>query len=76
MNRSMIYKLLDALDSRGLHYSISRNRNDTVMISVVLVGKRIEIDVFEDNHIEYSVFFGDESVASDFSDLINLLDEQ
>jgi hypothetical protein len=72
----MIYQLLEALDRRRLHYSISRHRNDTILISVTLVGKRIEIDVFEDNHIEYSVFTGDESVLADFDQLIASLDSE
>jgi hypothetical protein len=72
----MIFNLLEALDKRRLHYSISRHRNDTILITVALVGKRIEIDVFEDNHIEYSIFVGDESVLSNFDQLIDLLDEE
>jgi hypothetical protein len=43
------------------------------MISATLVGARVEIDVFEDGHIEYSVFHGDESVISDIEELENII---
>jgi hypothetical protein len=40
------------------------------------VGKRVELDVFEDGHIEYSVFSGSESVESDLAALEDILDEK
>jgi hypothetical protein len=45
------------------------------MITVTLVGERIEIDVFEDGHVEYSRFRGDESVDDDVFMLEALLRE-
>jgi hypothetical protein len=74
MTRSTLYVILDILDRNHLPYSISRHRDDTVLLSITLVGKRIEIDIFEDDHIEYSVFSGDESVSSDFDELLKILD--
>lgn len=73
MNPAMIYTLLNALEGMGAHYSLSRHRSDTIMVSVTLVGKRIEIDVFEDNHVEYSIFAGDESVLSDIDALFAMI---
>lgn len=70
-----LIEILRLLEKRKLHYSLSRQRDDSVMISVTMVGLRVEIDVFEDDHIEYSVFSGDESVLSDFADLKQLLDD-
>jgi hypothetical protein len=52
-------------------FTLSRQRDDAVMITVTLVGERLEIDVFEDGHIEYSRFTGDESVLDD----LELLDQ-
>jgi len=39
------------------------------MITVTAVGERLEIDVFEDRHIEFSRFKGNESVESDADQL-------
>ena len=35
------------------------------MITVTVVGERLEIDVFEDGHVEFSRFMGNEGVESD-----------
>jgi hypothetical protein len=59
-----LYRLLTFLDNQRLSYDLRRYRSDTVTITVSLVGERTEIDVFEDGHIEYSRFMGDESVES------------
>lgn len=45
------------------------------MITVTVVGERIEIDVFEDGHIEYSRFRGNEDVEIDVPLLEALLRE-
>lgn len=45
------------------------------MVTVTLVGERIEIDVFEDGHIEYSRFRGNEDVEDGVSSLDLLLRE-
>ncbi len=40
-----------------------------------LVGERIEIDVFEDGHVEYGRFRGSEDVEDDMPSLERLLGE-
>ena len=47
-------------------------RDDVIMVSFTLVGVRVEVDFFED-HIEYSTFQGDESVASDVVGLFTVI---
>ena len=42
-----LYDLLEEFDSRRLYYSLSRHRIDSVLVSLTLPGKRIEIDVFK-----------------------------
>ncbi len=59
-----LYRILRLLDGQGLWYRVDRHRNDTVMITVTVVGERLEIDVFEDGHVEFSRFKGDEGVES------------
>lgn len=61
------------LDSARLHYFIERTRPDTIRFSVTLVGERVEIDVFEDDHIEISRFRGDESIESEMELLRELV---
>ena len=60
-----LYRILRLLDEQRLWYRVDRHREDTVMISVTVVGERLEIDVFEDGHVEFSRFLGDEGVESD-----------
>lgn len=73
MTSSIIFTLLRALETKKLYYVLSRHRDDSIMITVTDVGKRVEIDVFEDNHIEYSIFSGTEDVVSDLPDLCRTL---
>lgn len=68
-----LYKLLATLDRERIHYTLGRYRPDSVMVSFTLVGRRVEVDVFEDGQIEYSQFVGDESVSSDAATLNQLI---
>ena len=65
---------LQLLDSRRISYKINRARDDSVFITVTTVGKRIEIDFFQD-HIEYSWFEGNEEVLDDQDGLYRELEE-
>jgi hypothetical protein len=38
-----------------------------------MVGERFEIDIFEDDHLEISRFFGDEKVAGGMELLLSML---
>ena len=60
-----LFSLIRYLEQQRLWFRIERHKPDSVLISVTLVGERLEIDVFEDGHYEYSHFPGDESVESD-----------
>lgn len=57
-----LFQLLQRLDAGHYHYSLSRHRPDSVMVTVTFVGERTEIDVFEDGHMEVSRFPGTEDV--------------
>ncbi|MFT4065196.1 hypothetical protein [Paraburkholderia sp.] len=57
-----LYDLLDKLDDAKIHYSLSRQRPGSVLVSVTVVGQRIEIDVFIDGHMEVSRFLGHENI--------------
>ena len=66
--------LLTMLDDKGIHYQLDRQSPDAVMASLSLIGARVEIEFFVDR-IEYSVFKGNEDVASDLPALLKLIDE-
>ncbi|MDE1008674.1 MAG: hypothetical protein OSB38_23665 [Paraburkholderia fungorum] len=70
-----LYDLLEELDSRRLHYSLSRHRIDSVLVSLTLPGKRIEIDVFNDGRLEMSQFSGDESVIDDRDEIFRIVND-
>jgi hypothetical protein len=59
---SAVFKTIRALEAAHLHFFIERMRPDTITLTVTLVGERIEIDIFEDEHLEISRFRGDESI--------------
>lgn len=58
-----LFELLAELEAARLSFTLGRYRPDTVMIAVTLVGERVEIDVFEDGHVEVSRFVGNEEVV-------------
>jgi hypothetical protein len=70
-----IYRVIRLLEQEGVHYRLDRHRDDSIMITATLVGERIEIDVFEDGHIEYSRFCGNEDAEDNIPLLEALLRE-
>lgn len=68
-----LYRIIRLLEARRIHFELARYRDDSITITAMLVGERIEIDVFEDGHVEYSRFLGNEDVESDVEVLDSLL---
>ncbi|MGY5811984.1 hypothetical protein ACXHXG_30330 [Rhizobium sp. LEGMi198b] len=62
---SKVFEVLRRLDDAKIHYFIGRYRPDTIDITATLVGERIEISVFDDDHIEISRFVGNEDVLDE-----------
>lgn len=58
-----LFDLLRELEAASIHYTLGRYREDTILVSLTLVGERVEIDVFEDGDMAVSRFPGDESCA-------------
>ncbi len=65
---------LNFLKDRSISYRIEHMRADSVMVTLTLVGIRIEVDFF-DNHVEYSTFTGDERALDDQTRLFKLLNK-
>jgi hypothetical protein len=57
-----LFDLLAQLEAAHIHFALGRHRPDTVLVSLTLVGERVEIDVFDDGHMEVSRFRGNEDV--------------
>ena len=60
-----LFRLLLTLDAALISYTLARDRVDTVRVNLTLAGERVEVDVFEDGHMEVSRFVGSEDVAGD-----------
>ena len=58
-----LYDLLMRLEDAKIAFTISRNRSDSLLVTLMLVGERIEIDVFEDGHMEVCSFTGSEGIV-------------
>jgi hypothetical protein len=69
-----LLQFLKYLNANRIAYDLDHQRDDSIMVTLVLVGKRIEVDFFED-HIEYSVFSGDESVEDDVDKLLAMIEK-
>ncbi len=52
------------------------SRPDAITLLVTIVGERIEIDIFEDDHREISRFRGDESIEGGEELLAQILKDQ
>ena len=70
---SAVFKTMKLLEEARLHFFIERTRPDSIRLSVTMVGQRVEIDIFEDDHVEISRFFGDERVEGGIELLVQLL---
>lgn len=62
---SKVFEVLKRLDEAKVHYFIGRYRSNTIDITATVVGERVEITVFEDDHVEVSRFVGNEEVLNE-----------
>ena len=69
-----LFEFLAKLDAQSVSYTIHRTRPDTVRVDVTFVGLRVEVDFFEDGHIEYSTFSGTEDVYDDVGHLLRIIE--
>jgi hypothetical protein len=65
-----LFELLTKLEQSKISFTLNRCRPDTILVSLTVVGQRIEIDVFEDGHMEVSKFVGNEDIIGG-EELIN-----
>lgn len=70
-----LFTLLSELETAGIHFTLGRHRLDTVLVTLTLVGERVEVDVFADGQMEVSRFKGDESILGDAELVATLIEE-
>lgn len=70
-----LYALLSELERSRIQFTLGRYRPDSVLVTLTLVGERVEVDVFDDGHMEVSRFRGNEDVVGD-DELISALIEE
>ena len=68
-----LYALLSALEDAKIYFTLHRHRPDTVLVTMTLVGERVEVDVFEDGHMEVSRFSGNEDIVGDIDLVYSLV---
>jgi hypothetical protein len=69
-----LYSILNKFDEARLSYTLGRHRADTILVCVTFVGLRVEVDVFNDGHMEVSCFRGDESIEGDVELISRLIE--
>jgi hypothetical protein len=67
-----VFDTIRLLEKAHIAFDIQRTRPDAITIRATVVGERIEIDVFENDHIEISRFRGDESVEGGMELLVQI----
>ena len=70
-----LFDLLKRLEAARLYFTLSRHRSDAVLVSITVVGERIEVDVFEDGHMEVSRFKGSEAIEGEADLVYRLITE-
>jgi hypothetical protein len=70
-----LFNLLSELEDASIHFTIARYRRDTVLVSLTLVGERVEIDVFENGSMQVSRFAGSEDIVGDEQLVKRLIEE-
>jgi hypothetical protein len=70
-----LYELLQKLAAAKIHFTLGRWCEDTVLVTLTVVGERVEIDVFEDGHMEVSRFRGSEDIVGGAELVEQLIEE-
>ena len=71
---SNLFAVMKHMEERKIHFTLERSR-PYLCLNAVMVGKRIEITVDEDDMIDVAVFKGDESVEVGLDAVLKALSE-
>ena len=70
-----LYDLLATLEGARIKFTLHRYRPDTVLVAITLVGERVEVEVFDDGHMEVSRFKGGEDIVGGSELVYRLIEE-
>ncbi len=70
-----LFELMKLLDENRLTFTIRRPTNYELVLTVIDVGKRIEISYDENDMVDVSVFRGDESVEVGMDAVLEALED-
>lgn len=75
MNKVTIFDVLNLLEKERVPFNLARSRPDTIRVDVTLYGFRLEVECFDDNHIEVSTFRGNEEIDGGLEYLSKLISD-
>lgn len=75
MKKHTIFDVLRVLEEAKISFRLARDRPDTIRVDATLIGLRLEIECFDDNHVEVSAFRGTEDIDGEFEHLLKILAE-
>ncbi|WP_449409895.1 hypothetical protein [Methylobacterium komagatae] len=75
MEIKSIYNVLRILEDRKISFALNRSRPDSIRVDATLYGIRLEIECFDDNHIEVATFRGSEDIDGGFDFLLQTINE-
>lgn len=67
-----VLNFLEFLRDKGIEFTLVQQQPEAIMVTFAMVGFRVEVEFFTD-HLEYSVFRGNEDVESDERALYDLV---
>jgi hypothetical protein len=73
MGNITIFDVLKRLEEAKVSFRLARDRPDTIRVDATLYGLRLEIECFDDNHVEVSTFRGTEDIDGDYDYLLKIL---
>lgn len=75
MENVTIFEVPKMLEESKISFRLARDRPDTIRIDATLYGLRLEIECFDDNHVEVSTFRGTEDIDGEYDYLLKILAE-
>ena len=78
MKKDGLQRMLDflaMLNEKGIHFQIEQQSPEGLMVTLTLVGARVEVEFFVDE-MHYCVFSGSESVDTDEGALMRVIAEK
>ncbi|SDM65391.1 hypothetical protein SAMN05216360_10317 [Methylobacterium phyllostachyos] len=75
MENIRVFDVLKRLEEAKISFRLARDRPDTIRVDATLYGLRLEIECFDDNHVEVSTFRGTEDIDGEYDYLLKILAE-